>query len=135
MLLLRGEVNFSGSEVMEGWSSGTSSFLLFINQRNARAYVAVTRLRNSVRMVGWRNRWHSTGEREGTTGQYRSDNFVIEYIEGAPCWVELVRGVPGPISRYGFTRIIERQRAGAGGGKAYIHYNTIKIPGAKHPAT
>lgn len=30
-------------------------------------------------------------------GQYRSDNFVIEYIEGAPCWVELVRGVRGPV--------------------------------------
>lgn len=73
----------------------------------------------------------------GTTGQYRSDNFVIEYIEGTPCWVELVRGVPGPISRYGFTRIIENSLLlrGRGDGKAYIHYNTIKIPGAKHPAT
>lgn len=65
-------------------------------------------------------------------GQYRSDNFVIEYIEGAPCWVELVRGVRGPgISGVWVTRIIEERPVA--GGKAYIHYNTIKIPRAKHP--
>ena len=33
---------------------------------------------------------------EAAREQYRSDNFVIEYIEEAPCWVELVQGVRGP---------------------------------------
>lgn len=32
---------------------------------------------------------------------YRSDNFVIEYIERAPCWAELVQGVRPHKPRHG----------------------------------
>lgn len=46
-------------------------------------------------------------------GQYRSDNFVIEYIEGAPCWVELVRGVRGaPVYKRGMGYTYNRGATG-----------------------
>lgn len=49
-----------------------------------------------------RERWHGRIRRTALNAVrlpgpvYRSDNFVIEYIEGAPCWVEPVRGVRAP---------------------------------------
>lgn len=45
---------------------------------------------------GARNSPYSTERGSAHRGPYRSDNFVIEYIEGAPCWAELVRGVRAP---------------------------------------